>query len=333
MDIYNVKTFNNLVDAVKHAISNPGQLVFCDSEEAALYSIKMHYKTEAYQLYVKKYFYPVSYVEYNFEPAGVYVSSLNAIISPCFLFSYENKDDFEKEFCLIPSFNSLISEVNDKVKTKLIELFIENENGTKALKKIAGQAVIDDVIKSLPETLQIHFEKYRKLVHPDKNIVLSEIKNDLQFAIERTEFSFDELIDIAKCEDKIAERCKSLLSNKDAQNSLIRSILLEKKLLTCVSEIRNNPQHKYNAYLKLAEAIEGKKSVVVSVQSKTGEMVDFTFPVRAFYFDGSYLDAYYLTEKERRRFEECVSGRYSRYYLTQPLIVKYRGKVIYTNVK
>lgn len=45
----NVKTFNSLVDAVKYAISNPGQLVFCKSEEAALYSIKMHYRAEAYQ--------------------------------------------------------------------------------------------------------------------------------------------------------------------------------------------------------------------------------------------------------------------------------------------
>ena len=341
MDIDNsVKTFNNLVDAVKYSIVNPGQIVFCNPEDdhvTTLYSIKMHYKTESYQLYLKNYFYPNAsvsdYIEYNFEPAGVYVSALNAIISPCFLFSWKNKEDFEKEFCLVPSFSNLVFDVKDKVKSKLIELFIGNENGTQALEKIAGKTTIINAQKNLPKTLRIFFEKYQKLVHP--NIALSEIKNDLQFALERTEFSFDELIDIAKCEDKskIVEKCKKLLTHKDSQDSIVRSILLEKKLLAYVSEIQNSPSHKYNEYLKLYNAIEGKKSVVVSVQAKNGEMVDFTFPVKAFYFDGGYLEDYSLTEKERKRFKECVSSKYGSYLFTQPLIVKYRGKVVYTNVK
>lgn len=345
-----MKYMNSVAEAINACVSSPGEIVFYlnnkgkkEPKITAFFAIKMHYETEAYSLFMENYFslnriisvddISVSYE--NFKPCGTFVPSLNSIFGPTYLLSWEDTNNsLEKAgICLKNDLSSSANAINTLMYKRIIQRYITDEKAFEELKK-----KFLNIAQENSHTEVAYHNFARNLT--ENGFVYADFHSDMKTFL-NPQYTFDEFINLLnpyetdKVDESLDAKIDTLFSVKETAEPIVRAVFKIKNEVDNLNTIFNNKNHMFHKFYKISHLIKDKATVTVSVPSVSGELVDFKFPVTAFSFRENILYHYHLTNKESERFVSTVFGekRYGYYKLTQPLVLKYKNKVIYSDLE
>lgn len=344
-----MKYMNSVAEAINACVSSPGEIVFYlnnkgkEPKITAFFAIKMHYETEAYSLFMENYFSlnriisvdDISISYENFKPCGTFVPSLNSVFGPTYLLSWEDTNNsLEKaNIRLKNDLSTFTNAINSLLYKRIIKRYITDKKAFEEIK----EKFLDIFTKS--SNVEVAYHSFAVNL-TENGFSYTDFHNEMKTFL-NPQYTFDEFINLLslceteKIDKSLDAKIDALLSVKETAEPIVRAVFKIKNEVDELNMIFNDKNHMFHKFYKISHLIKDKTTVTVSVPSVSGELVDFKFPVTAFSFRENILYHYHLTNKESERFASTVFGekRYGYYKLTQPLVLKYKNKVIYSDLE